>query len=83
MATALDTTLMYLEQLKQDFCNRHAHLPEQHRLDLWLQVASGLPSDASNVYQPSPVEQTPRSMSYSSELTQQSVCTQSDLLFRF
>ncbi|KAF2682647.1 hypothetical protein K458DRAFT_341350 [Lentithecium fluviatile CBS 122367] len=67
MATALSNTIVHLEQLKQDFCNRNAHLSEQQRVELWSQLVSApLPSDASNTFQPSLVEQTPRYMSYSS-----------------
>jgi hypothetical protein len=73
MATALSTTIGHLKQLKQDFDNRHAHLPEQERHQLWLHVVSGLSSDASNAYQPSPPEQIPRTMSIPSDMTQQSV----------
>jgi len=72
MAATLSNTILSLEQLKQDFCDRYAHLPEQHRHDLWSQLAS-LPSNASSTSQSSLVDQTPRSMSHASDMTTQSV----------
>lgn len=36
-----------LEQLKKDFLNRHAHLPEEQRQSLWLQDVFGFANDTN------------------------------------
>jgi hypothetical protein len=82
MATAFfstDNTFMHmLEQAKQHFLQRNAHLPEQQQQQLWLQAASVLPNQSFNLDASSSLDNSiPRSMStYSmSSITQTPVCT--------